>query len=687
MKQHVTAITGGYSEIFFLNRPWMGLLIMVLTLFNPNVALAGAVAAIAAYAFAHFIHMNKAFLESGFYIYNPLLVGLSIGYLFRITPLTLFFVITAGIFAFMMTHMMYSILSYYLRLPILSVPFVMVSSLAYLASTKYSNLLVTAIYPSYLSSVELHLPFWLTGLFKSLGAILFVPNMVAGAFLLLVILLYSRILFVLMILGYYTGTLITALMVGSVHQAFASINHFNYIWIAMAIGGVYLIPSVKSYILALIAVATSTIVLSSTEVFWATYGIPAFALPFNMVSLAFIYVLGITGFPLMTRVIKSSPEESLDYYLSTTLRFKGTERTLSMPFSGKWTVWQGFNGQWTHQGSWKHAYDFVITDDEAETHKNGGTLLEDYYAYKKPVLSPIRGRVVKAIDSLQDNPVGEVDQSNNWGNLVVIYDPRGFWVELSHFHRESIKVEEGQWVERGALLGLCGNSGYSPQPHIHVQVQAAETIGAATLSFSFVGYVQENRFFANDLPEETAVIESLQEDRALGIKMNPILDQQYHYEVFRSDQKVTDITWTVKMALDGTFYFDSGKGRLYFGKQEGTYYVYSIEGNDPYLKALFMALPRLPLAYRDHLSWEDYIPVGTVCKGVCKATALFLSSFCHNLNKIHVSCTYEDRQTIRGEVVSTFLRYQGKTLVELDERVGLKRIRLDDLELRLRQKD
>jgi urea transporter len=44
------------------------------------------VAVLAAYGFARFIGMGAAFLESGFYTYNPLLVGLSLGYLFKLTP-------------------------------------------------------------------------------------------------------------------------------------------------------------------------------------------------------------------------------------------------------------------------------------------------------------------------------------------------------------------------------------------------------------------------------------------------------------------------------------------------------------------------------------------------------------------------------------------------------------------------
>jgi hypothetical protein len=255
-------------------------------------------------------------------------------------------------------------------------------------------------------------------------------------------------------------------------------------------------------------------------------------------------------------------------------------------------------------------------------------------------------------------------------------------VELSHFAQDSIKVKEGDWVEKGAILGLCGNSGYSPQPHIHIQVQAAETLGAQTLQFSFVNYLIDDQFHSNDLPLEASVVEPLHPDKSMDIKISFILDQEYRYEVWKSGKQIDEMNLIVKMAPDGTFYFDSGKGKLYFGKHEGTFYIYSVEGNDPYLNALFIALPRLPLAWRENLQWEDYIPVGAVSSGFKKGLTLFLSSFNHNLNKINAVCRYHDKNIIEGEVTSKFLNFKGKTRVELDEYVGFSRIRLNEIELR-----
>jgi len=682
IKEHVKTVLRSYSEIFFLKHWGIGLVLLALTMVNPNVCVNGLVAVLAAYVFAVFLGLDKTFLTSGFYTYNPLLVGLSMGYLFRIAPLTLLIVTLAGILTFVITHMFYNISSYYLRLPILSLPFVLMSSLAYLASARYSNLLVNGLYAPLSSNLELYLPVWFSGLLKSLGAIFFMPQVEIGLVILLVFFLSSRIMFFLVVLGYYSGSLVTALLVGSFHQAFTNVNHFNFIWIAIALGGIFLVPSLKSYVIAVVAVATSTLLLHAMEVFWASYGIPAFALPFNLVTLAFLYVLGVAGFPMISQVIKSTPEATLDHYLAVNRRFPGTLRTLSLPFAGAWTVWQGPNGRWTHQGSWQHALDFVITDKEGHTYQDAGQNLTDYYAYGKPILSPVRGRVTRVTQNLKDNAPGQTDKANNWGNLVIIQDARGFWVELSHFKQDSIRVAEGEWVEKGTLLGHCGNSGYSPQPHIHLQVQASENVGSPTLPFSLVGYTCLDQYHANDLPAEGAVVEATVPDRALTRQMTFLLDQQLSFDVYRTDQHVETVSWTVKMAADSTFYFDSGKGRLYFGIHDGTFYLYSTEGHDRTLNLLQLALPRLPLTYAPSLHWEDHVPISALQRGLKQNAILFLSSFNHKLNGIRVSCSWSAPQQIRGTVPASILGEEIHTHVELDPNHGFKRIVLDAWELK-----
>jgi len=590
--------------------------------------------------------------------------------------------VSAGVFTFLLTVVMSSVFTTYLALPVLSLPFVAGSSIAYLASLRYSNLLLAAPHGNALLSIDLGLPVWLAGFFRSFGAILFSPSVIVGLLFCLTVLYVSRILFLMSAMGYYVGACVRALMLGSVPQAFGDLNNFNFILIAMAVGGVFLVPSLGSYALAAVAVVVSTMFLDSITVFWAAYGIPVFTLPFNVISLGLIYALGRMSYPKVAARIGLTPEETLEDYLALQRRYPGDLRTLSLPFAGKWTVWQGFDGRWTHKGSWRHAYDFVISDERGKTHMGDGARVDDYYCYRKPVLAPVRGRVVRVVDDLPDNPVGTVDKSNNWGNLVVIEDPRGFCVEISHLARGSIHVTEGAWVARGAVLGLCGNSGYSPQPHIHVQAQLGDVVGAATVPFSFTSFSAGSDHHANDLPEEGSRVSPLCPDKRLENLTSFVLDQRQQYAVLRKGEEIDRLALTTRMASDGTFYFESERGRLYFGQHEGTFYFYRVEGRDPWLPLLFLALPRMPLAHQDGLVWRDHVPVGLATSGWRRLLLRLLSAFWPALVDVRTRQRFLGLRRVETVIELDLIGLKERAEVELDAVRGFARIRMNGLELR-----
>ncbi|OAG28573.1 urea transporter [Thermodesulfatator autotrophicus] len=648
-------IANSYSEIFFFENFWLGLLLLAATFIYPNIGLSGLICVLSAYEFARFLGLKKIFRGSGFYTYNPLLVGLSIGYLFKLSLFSFFLIVTAGILTFIITFGLANIFYHFFRLPVLNIPFVLISTAIYLASYKYSNLLFTEFKTwSFLIDVAEHLPIWFLGLTQSLGALLFCPHFIGGLIFLTVIFLASRILFVLAVGGYFLGLLILSFLEGSIYQAASNLGAFNFSLIAMAIGGVFLIPSPKSYILAALSVAISPFLLDASTFFWAQYGIPSFTLPFNVVVLSLLYTLGLAGFPLLASYYRGSPERTLDHYLSYLARFPGTLRTLSLPVAGEWTVWQSFDGSWTHKGIWRYAVDFVITDENGQTYHGDGIYLDDYYCFGKPVLSPVRGRVVSLANDIEDNPPGTVNETQNWGNYVLIYDERGFYVLLAHFRKDSIKVKEGQWVEQGQILGQCGSSGYSPQPHLHVQVQLTPELGAPTQPFSFVHYavLKHNSLIykANDIPKEGELVQGLYPDKAMENMMSLVLDQEMTFEFIVNGIPQKQISFKVHMDTDGTYYLAQKHDSLYFNKFEGTFYFLRHDGQAIWFKMLFLALPRMPLVYQKGLVWEDFLPLETFYGRVKRAFYTFLASFNHRLAEIKGIYEFSAPNQIKGKI-------------------------------------
>jgi hypothetical protein len=57
------------------------------------------------------------------------------------------------------------------------------------------------------------------------------------------------------------------------------------------------------------------------------------------------------------------------------------------------------------------------------------------------------------------------------GNHVVIaLGGDGPFVLIAHLRKDSVCIAVGDRIEAGQLIGQCGNSGNSTQPHVHVQV-------------------------------------------------------------------------------------------------------------------------------------------------------------------------------------------------------------------------
>jgi hypothetical protein len=114
------------------------------------------------------------------------------------------------------------------------------------------------------------------------------------------------------------------------------------------------------------------------------------------------------------------------------------------------------------------AYDFVIAP-----YFSGSQRLEDYGCYGVPVVAPASGLVTDAHDGEPDAIPGAI--SNNTtapkGNYVVIQLETKTYLVIAHLKPGSVSVAAGDYVEEGQTIGLCGNSGNTSEPHIHIHHQ------------------------------------------------------------------------------------------------------------------------------------------------------------------------------------------------------------------------
>jgi murein DD-endopeptidase MepM/ murein hydrolase activator NlpD len=260
---------------------------------------------------------------------------------------------------------------------------------------------------------------------------------------------------------------------------------------AVAVGGVFVVPSAASYGWALLSLPVTAVLLGGLAPLLAKAGLPGLSLPFCGTALLFLYVLLLRETPgrwlVLVPVQRYSPEANLYAQLA---QVPTGYVPLVLPFLGAWRCTQGYaDGGPTHQGPWGQALDFAIADADGHTYHGTGQALSDYYCYNKPVLAPGDGVVEEVVQHIEDNPIGEVNTRQNWGNTIVLRHAPGVYSQLSHLRAHSARVRPGDSVRRGEVLAACGNSGRSPEPHLHFQVQATPAIGSATLAYPLAHFL------------------------------------------------------------------------------------------------------------------------------------------------------------------------------------------------------
>jgi hypothetical protein len=157
---------------------------------------------------------------------------------------------------------------------------------------------------------------------------------------------------------------------------------------------------------------------------------------------------------------------------------------LGLPFEGKWMVFWGgrTKEQNQHIGvpNQQYAFDFLIADESGKTHKGEGKICDDYYAFGKKVLCPADGIVTDVIAGVRDNLPGSMNPYSALGNCIIIQHDTNMVSVIAHLKYGSIVLKQGDKVKKGQVLGLCGNSGNSSEPHIHFHLQNTPVIQDGT---------------------------------------------------------------------------------------------------------------------------------------------------------------------------------------------------------------
>lgn len=681
------ALINSYSQIFFSNHKWFGYLLLLASLVNPYVGIAGILAGLIAIIVSDIIGFNEETIRSGLYSFNSIMVGFIIGLFYKLSFPTVGFLILASIFTAFFSVWLKSFFSAY-AIPILGIPFVLGVWTVLLGANEFKAIelsekgiyTVNEFYVFWGEELGLliynislfKLPLLIDVYLKSLGAIFLQYNLLVGGFIALGLLIYSRIAFSLSIIGFFTGYYFCWYFQGDMNELEYSYIGFNYILSSIALGGFFIIPSGRSYFLSILSAVLIALCISALGSFFVTFGLPIYSLPFSLVVILILFVLYQRQHTRKLFIVQQqlfSPEKNLYAFHHQAERYKNDIfYHIHLPFYGEWNVSQAHNGKITHKGEWQYAFDFVITDNQEKTYQDNGVNVEDFYCYNVPVLAPADGWVVDILDNIPDNEIGGVNIENNWGNAIVIKHADFLYSKLTHLKEETFKVKIGDYVKKGDVIATCGNSGRSPEPHIHFQLQTTPFIGAKTLKYPLAYFVSKHndgyKFHSFEYPVENQKISK--------ILTTPIVTNAFNFVPGMTIKWLLNDTneiviWEVFTNSYNQVYIycQQSKSIAYLQNNGILHYFTSFEGDEnSLLYDFYFAAYKVVLGYYDGIEVKDILPLTYFFSGFNRFVQDFFAPF-----KIYIGASYVGKYlSIDNEINPNLVKLSSETF----KRVGKK---------------
>ncbi len=468
---------------------------------------------------------------------------------------------------------------------------------------------------------------WLYAFLRSLGSLLFSPTVAVGVMIALALLLWSRALLITGTIGWLSGGAAALVMQDFGVNYYWLPASYNFFLAGMALGAVFLLPGRTSLPMAAFAgfgASVLAVVLQQIAPAWAY--LPISSILTTWVGLGAFTISEDRSAFWRNYAHQIPPEEAWSRELNWADRFGRREPLLVVPLAGAVQVTQGFDGKLSHAGRWRHALDFqrpaAAGDDSTSS------------IWETPVTAPAAGVVERVQDSIADNPLGICNYADNWGNYILIRLDQSGWAFLAHLRQHSIAVKAGSRVEIGTLLAAVGNSGRSPVPHLHLQVQRFGELGAPTVPFWLANYQSTastkdapRLWHAMAIPAETTivtasrpnpVVHSILASIAPGMAIWMIEAKGRIPRAFHpasSDRSTEQIE--IRIDTSGRHVFTSPNGGMAVASIDvDAWRVLELNHKaSPFLRLLALAAPSIPYAARSGMSWQEPAPFNAISAG------------------------------------------------------------------------
>jgi hypothetical protein len=536
LRRAFEALAGVFAQAVFSQQRAVGVLIMCAIATRPTSFALGLCALAGCEAGVRGLKLVRGYVPYG---YNALLVGVLLGHHYSCNVTSIALACGLGLACAIITAALGSLSAQLGYLPLLAIPATLTSWLGFGVEPHVS---LIGRLPE-LDAWARPLPAFARMFLQGLGAFVWVPSVPAGLFVGAALLLHSRIA---ALVGF------TALALSALLVAFAHAPLGDQIWqvvasnagvAAIAVGGVWLVPSRRASGIALGSALLSAFFALGSAIPLARLGLFAGFVPAGAVVIAVVSALRqreSQGAALLAQTVADNPEQLL---LDDLTRVRVPALQLGPPFLGRWTCTQGAHGPFTHRGAFAHAYDFEIySEHDGALCRSHGLSPDDYHCFAQPVLAAADGCVVAIENGVANNRVGDSDPQRPWGNYVLLHHGSVYSL-VAHLTPGSVTVYPGQAVTRGTVVGYCGNSGVSPRPHLHFQLQGSPLIGSPTLPCELSDVLVRSgapvRFEPLHEPKQGEAIQALTPDYALAAYFDVPIGATLTYRMDGALERVT----------------------------------------------------------------------------------------------------------------------------------------------------
>ncbi|MDK9701304.1 MAG: urea transporter [bacterium] len=633
MLQLTKDILTAYGAVLFSGRKRTGVLFFAATMLQPHHGLFGLLGALTAHFLAQAFFVDRSYIKSGIFGAAGLLTGLALSLYLEPTYTLFLLVPLSAAFATIICATLVSWLGWTFGLPVTALPFVLATWLGLLTSrlalgsaSVIERTSVESFLPI-LANVNIWLANNLPGVVKDflqvIGATSLQTSIPAGILILVGVLLGTRVTAFAMIIGAAVGLVFIRLLTGnqlSPHET--ALSAFNCVFTAGALGGVFVLPNRNGILFALFGVILVAVLSVATMTHLQVIQLPPLAFPFAIGLLLLLWPIrsglfrGVYIYPLAS---VGTAEANLRQYWRWLRRIGQPFTQFRMPHYGSWAITQGIDSQPTHNGIGKFSYDFMLLDEVGKSANYPGLSLTDYYGYGLPVLAPAAGTIAAVLSNVSDNAPQNVNTEIPYGNYVSIYHAPGEYSLLAHLQPNSVKVVVGQPVTAGQEIARVGNSGRSPEPHLHINLQTDWYPGAQSIPAFWSGLLAKRQkdyvYLAKGNPQQGDLVSDFFSTNTIKLEDYfpwHVIGAEWQYQVKRGATHRHE-SFKSKAGLYGRILLDDNEQVLSAFRTSGHWQLDALDETDSnfigagkrgILAMLAPGLTCLPLFYGVKYTWE-----------------------------------------------------------------------------------